>query len=458
MDILQSEISLRILVVDDEPDMVSTLNDLLTGEGNKVDVAYSSNEALASLEEKDFDLILTDLSMAGMNGVDLLKEVKTGHPDTEIMIITGYGTINSAVEAMRHGALNYLIKPVEPQEILLNVDRVKRRLSMRGADHKEHRFHNLIGKSPGMRKIFALIPKVARMYGSVLIQGESGVGKELIAQAIHSSSSRKSKRFVPIDCGALSDTLLESELFGHKHGSFTGSTSDRIGMIETAHGGTLLLDEVGNASSYLQSRLLRVIEEKKVRRLGENTMIPVDVRILAASNVPLHEQVTEGRFREDLYYRLSGFIIDIPPLRERKEDIPLLAQHFLEQNAQYYDRIPSSFSPEAMEVLMQYFWPGNVRELRTVVDRAIALTESDSIEMPEIIFNGSLNTMEEPPDIPDSEESILSTPFYTAVEVFEKKYLTVLLEHVDGNISKASQVSGASRKTIREKGKKYGLI
>ncbi|RJP18738.1 MAG: sigma-54-dependent Fis family transcriptional regulator [Candidatus Omnitrophota bacterium] len=460
MDSCQSDISLRVLVVDDEPDMVTTLHDLLIGEGNHVDTAYNSAEALTLLEKKDFDLILTDLSMSGMNGVDLLKEVKTGHPDTEIMIITGYGTISSAVEAMRHGALNYLIKPVEPQEIILNVDRVKRRFALRGFDYKEHRFHNLIGKSPAMRKIFTLIPRVARMHGSVLIQGESGVGKELVAQAIHLSSTRKSKRFVPIDCGALSDTLLESELFGHKHGAFTGSTSDRIGMIETAHGGTLLLDEVGNASSYLQSRLLRVIEEKKVRRLGENTMIPVDVRILAASNAPLHDLVDDGSFREDLFYRLSGFVINIPPLRERIEDVPLLSRFFLELNAQYYEQLPSEFSPQAMEILMQYSWPGNVRELRTVVDRAIALAEGDTIEHMDITFNGSLmdDLPFEMPALSDANESVLSTPFYTAVETFEKNYLSLLLERAEGNISKASQLSGASRKTIREKGKKYGLL
>jgi len=457
MDSLHSDIALRILVVDDEPDIVTTLHDLLAGEGNTVDVAYSGDEALANLEEHDYDLILTDLSMPEMNGVELLKEAKSRFPNTEIMIITGYGTINSAVEAMRQGALNYLIKPVEPQEIFLNVDRVKRRLSIRGVNHKDNCFHNLIGKSVAMRKLFALIPKVARMQGAVLVQGESGVGKELVAQAIHAAGPRNGKRFVPIDCGALSDTLLESELFGHKQGSFTGSTSDRIGMIETAHGGTLLLDEVGNAASYLQSRLLRVIEEKKVRRLGENAMIPVDVRILAASNADLHELVAQGRFREDLYYRLCGFVIDIPPLRERAEDIPLLAQYFLEHNAQYYDRIPTSFSAEAMETLMRYSWPGNVRELRTIVDRAAALAEGPTIEKKDLDFGRSFQKI---PDSvsPTSSSSCLSTPFYTAVEEFERAYLSELLDRVEGNISQASQLSGASRKTIREKGKKYGLL
>lgn len=466
---MATDAGLHILIVDDEPDMVATLNDLLAGDGHHVHTAHSGQDALERLEHRPFDLILTDLSMPGVNGVDLLKEAKTRQPNSEVIIITGYGTINSAVDAMRQGAFNYLIKPVEPQEILQNVDRVSRRLSFHGTDHQEHRFHNLIGKSSAMRKIFNLIPRVARMPGSVLIQGESGVGKELVAHAIHACSARSSKRFVPIDCGALSDTLLESELFGHKQGSFTGSTSDRIGMIETAHGGTLLLDEVGNGSGLLQSRLLRVIEEKKVRRVGENNFIPIDIRILAATNASLGELVEKNLFREDLYYRLCGFVIEIPPLRERIEDIPLLAQYFLEQNAEYYDSMPSQFSPEALETLMHYPWPGNVRELRIVIDRAVALSDGARIERRDLTFGSQQNPMEPSADITamsssnghgtnGAHGSMLETPFYSAVEDFERAYLTELLEKVEGNISQASHLSGASRKTIREKGKKYGLL
>ena len=311
-----------------------------------------------------------------------------------------------------------------------------------------------------MRKIFQLIPRIARMNNSVLIQGESGVGKELVAQAIHLASQRSGKKFIPIDCGALSDSLLESELFGHKQGSFTGSTADRTGMIETANGGTLLLDEVGNASLFLQSRLLRVIEEKKVRRVGDNHFTPVDVRILAASNVRLAEMVEQGTFREDLYYRLSGFVIDIPPLRERKEDIPLLAQYFLEKNAEQYDFAPSSFSPEAIEALLNYPWHGNVRELKTVIDRAVAFADGSMVTKKNLIFDRSftMNLIPMPVNGTNGNGTMLGTPFYTAVENFEKCYLSELLEAAEGNISQASQISGASRKTIREKGKKYGLL
>jgi DNA-binding NtrC family response regulator len=395
-----------------------------------------------------------------MDGVGLLRESKNRFPRTEVIIVTGYGTIYNAVEATKLGAFNYLIKPVEPSDLLMNVDRIRQRRHLLCQNPENHRFHSLIGRSLAMRRIFQTIPRIARMNNSVLIQGESGVGKELVAQAIHLSSRRATRKFIPIDCGALSDSLLESELFGHKQGSFTGSTSDRMGMIETANGGTLLLDEVGNASHYLQSRLLRVIEEKKVRRVGDNSMIPVDVRIISASNVRLADMVEQGNFREDLYFRLSGFVIDIPPLRERREDIPLLAQYFLEQNTRQYDFAPTSFSPEALETLMIYPWHGNVRELRTVVERAIAFAESPVVQKKDLSFDRPFSAQPANPLLSDrtNGDSMLSIPFYTAVEDFERRYLSELLENVGGNISQASQLSGASRKTIREKGKKYGLL
>lgn len=454
------ELKLKILIVDDEPDMVSTLDELLTEEGHHVDSAYNSQDALERLETFTYDLILTDLSMPGIDGISLLKESKNRYPETEVIVITGYGTIDNAVEATKLGAFNYLIKPVEPSDILMNVDRVRQRLGLLQENPNNHNFHNIIGRSAAMRKIFQLIPRIARMNNSVLIQGESGVGKELVAQAIHLASQRSGKKFIPIDCGALSDSLLESELFGHKQGSFTGSTADRTGMIETANGGTLLLDEVGNASLFLQSRLLRVIEEKKVRRVGDNHFTPVDVRILAASNVRLAEMVEQGTFREDLYYRLSGFVIDIPPLRERKEDIPLLAQYFLEKNAEQYDFAPSSFSPEAIEALLNYPWHGNVRELKTVIDRAVAFADGSMVTKKNLIFDRSftMNLIPMPVNGTNGNGTMLGTPFYTAVENFEKCYLSELLEAAEGNISQASQISGASRKTIREKGKKYGLL
>lgn len=454
--------SLRVLVVDDEPDMAATLTQLLQQDGCSVDTACGAQEALTFLDTQGYDLVLSDLSMPGMDGVELLREVKSRNAAAEMVIITGYGTIHSAVEAMRFGAFNYLIKPVEPEDILAMAARVRRRLMVEPVEGVSAsdgcRFHKLIGRSPRMRKIFSMIPKVARMHGSVLIQGESGAGKELVAQAIHVCSPRSKKRFVPIDCGALTETLLESELFGHKQGSFTGSTADRVGMIESAHGGTLLLDEIGNSTAHLQSRLLRVIEEKMVRRIGENGSIPVDVRILAASNVDLCEMVEKGNFREDLYYRLCGFVIDIPPLRERKEDIPLLVQHFIELNADLYDKVPTAFSAEAIDALMQYQWPGNVRELRVVVDRAVAMAEGPVIDKKDLIFSRSFRISAASAAGVNEMAPVIDTPFYDAVETYERRYLVELLERTNGNISQASQLSGASRKTIREKGRKFGLL
>lgn len=454
---MNSNPGLNILVVDDEPDMAATLHDLLAGEGHSVDTACSGFEALSRINEKNYELILTDLSMPQMDGMQLLKEAKQHQPETEVMIVTGYGTVNGAVEAMHLGACHYLIKPVDPQEILQSLTRLHRRFHNQDTNNKKYSFQGLVGKSLSMRKIFHLIPKIGRMVGSVLVQGESGTGKELVAQAIHNCSPHRNKRFTAIDCGALSDTLLESELFGHKQGAFTGSNADRIGMIESAHGGTLLLDEVGNSSISLQSRLLRVIEEKKIRRLGENALIPVDVRFIAASNANLEDMIRKSSFREDLYYRLSGFVIQIPPLRERKEDIPMLAHHFLDLNREYYDQLPSGFTEEALAVLLEYSWPGNVRELRMVVDRAVGLSESDLIEKKDILFNGTSIERCILPS-PDDAEKLLSIPFYKAMDQYERRYLAALLDSVDGNISQASQKSGASRKTIREKGKKYDLL
>lgn len=457
MVMASSHCRLKILVVDDEPDMAATFRELLSVDGDLVEVSNNGSDALQRFESGQYDLLVTDFAMPGMNGLELMKEVKKNQPETDFIIITGYGTINSAVEAMRYGALNYLIKPVEPQDIIRYVDIVRRRHLHRSENEESDRFHGLVGKSSSMRRIFTLIPKIAQMHCSILVQGETGVGKELVAQAIHKSSKRRDKKFIPIDCGSLTDTLLESELFGHKQGAFTGSTSDRAGLIEHANGGTLFLDEVGNSSLLLQSRLLRVIEEKKVRRVGENNYNIADVRVIAACNENLKEMMEQERFRQDLYYRLSGFVLDIPPLRDRKDDIPLLANFFLQENNKLYDMQIKGFSSQAMEHFLQYQWPGNVRELRIVTERAMAMADKDVIEKKDLIFDHPVYESTDS-DILPSGDSILEIPFYTAVESYERMYLSKLFEKVDGNISRASQLSGASRKTIREKGKKYGLL
>lgn len=452
-----SNCRLRILVVDDEPDMAATFRELLAGDGDHVEIANTGSDALLRFESDKYDLLVTDFAMPGMNGLELMKEVKKNQPETDFIIITGYGTINSAVEAMRYGALNYLIKPVEPQDIIRYVDLVRRRHLHRSENEDSDRFHGLVGKSSSMQRIFSLITKISQMNSSVLIQGETGVGKELVAQAIHSCSKRRDRKFIPVDCGSLSDSLLESELFGHKQGAFTGSTSDRAGLIEHANGGTLFLDEIGNSSLLLQSRLLRVIEEKKVRRVGENNYNPADVRVIAACNEDLKDLMEKERFRQDLYYRLSGFVLEIPPLRDRVDDIPLLAHYFLEEYNKLYSLQIKGFSSQAMEHIMKYNWPGNIRELRIVIERALALAEQDIIHKQNLIFDNPIFEHADAEILP-MDESVLNTPFYTAVESYERMYLSKLFDKVEGNISRASQMSGASRKTIREKGKKYGLL
>lgn len=452
-----SNCRLRILVVDDEPDMAATFRELLAGDGDHVEIANTGTDALQRFESDKYDLLVTDFAMPGMNGLELMKEVKKNQPETDFIIITGYGTINSAVEAMRYGALNYLIKPVEPQDIIRYVDLVRRRHLHRTENEDSDRFHGLVGKSSSMRRIFTLIPKIAQMNSSVLIQGETGVGKELVAQAIHRCSKRRERKFVPVDCGSLSDSLLESELFGHKQGAFTGSTSDRAGLIEHANSGTLFLDEIGNSSLLLQSRLLRVIEEKKVRRVGENNYNPADVRVIAACNEDLKDLMERERFRQDLYYRLSGFVIEIPPLRDRVDDIPLLAHYFLDEYNKLYSLQIKGISSQAMEHIMKYSWPGNIRELRIVIERAVALADQDIIQKQNLIFDHPVLEHAEAEILP-TDDSVLDTPFYTAVESYERMYLSKLFDKVEGNISRASQMSGASRKTIREKGKKYGLL
>lgn len=452
-----SNCRLRILVVDDEPDMAATFRELLAGDGDHVEIANTGTDALQRFESEKYDLLVTDFAMPGMNGLELMKEVKKNQPETDFIIITGYGTINSAVEAMRYGALNYLIKPVEPQDIIRYVDLVRRRHLHRSENEDSDRFHGLVGKSSNMRRIFSLIPKIAQMNSSVLIQGETGVGKELVAQAIHRCSKRRERKFVPVDCGSLSDSLLESELFGHKQGAFTGSTSDRTGLIEHANSGTLFLDEIGNSSLLLQSRLLRVIEEKKVRRVGENNYNPADVRVIAACNEDLKDLMEKERFRQDLYYRLSGFVLEIPPLRDRVDDIPLLAHYFLEEYNKLYSLQIKGFSSQAMEHIMKYSWPGNIRELRIVIERALALADQDIIQKQNLIFDHPVLDHTEA-DILPTDDTVLNTAFYTAVESYERMYLSKLFDKVEGNISRASQMSGASRKTIREKGKKYGLL
>ena len=376
----------RILVVDDDQGMRDYLEIMLSREGYDVNTVPGGKEALTLCRKRKFDLVITDLKMPGMDGVDLLKSLKEVSPETMTILITGYASGETAVAAMKEGAYDYLEKNFEPD----NLKRlVKDALSKKGVGEEDAQFMKdvknsvsfgrMTGKSRGMLKVYSLIKKTAETAANVLILGESGTGKELVARAIHENSSRNDGPFVIINCGGIPENLLESELFGYMKGSFTGAYADKAGLFETAHSGTIFLDEIGELSSFLQVKLLRVVQEKTFRRVGGARDISVDVRIISATNQNLEEHVKNGDFREDLFYRLNVIPVEVPPLRERKEDIPLLVDHFIEKYSREYNKEIKKMSPYAMGLLTEYPFPGNVRELENIIERSVALETTNII-------------------------------------------------------------------------------
>ena len=370
----------RILIVDDEKNYLLVLSALLGGEGYEVMTAPSGARALALVEEDEPDLVITDMRMPRMSGVQLIQELKERLPDLPVIVMTAFGTVENAVEAMKAGAIDYITKPFENQELLMTVERAlkMRRLMtqnrlLREELGKGRGFEEIVGDSKAMREVFELVDKVAATRATVLLTGESGTGKELIARAIHNRSPRANEPFVAVNCMALTETLLESELFGHEKGSFTGATGRRKGRFELAHKGTLFLDEVGEIAPSLQVKLLRVLQERTFERVGGNQPISVDVRIVAATNRDLGVAVAEGVFREDLFYRLNVVRIDLPPLRERLEDLPALVAHFVAKYASEMGRQAPKVTPEAMRRMYAHTWPGNVRELENALERAVIL-------------------------------------------------------------------------------------
>jgi DNA-binding NtrC family response regulator len=383
----------RILVVDDEPDIRESLEALLTQEGYRVELAANATAGLQRLETGLFDLVLLDLMMPDKSGMQVLQEVRARDRETPVCMITAYGSIEVAVEALKHGASDYFPKPWDNEKLLIEIDGLisKRRLERENTELKRalrqrYSFPNIVGKSERMLKILDLVSQVALARATILITGETGTGKELIANAIHAHSLRADQPFVPVHSGSVPPDLLESALFGHVKGAFTGATSSRKGYFETAHRGTIFFDEIGTISSETQTKLLRVIQEREFMPLGSTDIIKVDVRIVAATNADLKKLVEEGRFREDLYYRLNVINLALPPLRDRKEDIPALVDHFFtkycresEKFLDEHGRSRLSFEPEAMQILMDHAWPGNVRELENVVERAVVLASQPSV-------------------------------------------------------------------------------
>ncbi len=446
----------HILVVDDEANMLALFKKVLGKEGYRVDTAESGKEALRLLAREEFDLVISDLKMPGLDGLDLLKRVKSQTPQLPFIVLTAFGTVDSAVAAMKEGAYDYLTKPANNEEIKIVVRKALElyRLTqeverLRGQVETDSDFKNIIGRSRKMRSLFRLIRLVANSNTTILINGESGTGKELIARGIHYSSPRRDRTFVAIDCGALPETLLESELFGHVRGSFTGAINNKKGLFEEADGGTLLLDEIGDTTLAFQSKLLRVLQEGEIRPVGSNKSIKVDVRVIAATNRDLRERVENKSFREDLYYRLAVVPVQIPPLRDRKEDIPLLVDHFLKKYCDQNNISLKQISPQIMKILIDYPWRGNVRELENVIERAVLMSPGPKVKM-EALF------LEQTTD----EEVInpLRETTHSATEMVEREKIAVALKKARGNRTKTARLLGISRATLYNKLRQYGLL
>jgi DNA-binding NtrC family response regulator len=442
-----------VLVVDDDRAMREMLASLCKEHGLAVHEASSAQEALDVARDVDFDAVLSDIRMPGKTGIELVGELKAIRPDTPVVLMTAFGTIDSAVEAMRAGAYDYITKPFEPDDVLLTLERSLERRALeeenrrlRRAVDQTSRLGDLIGTSPSMREIFALVRKVATNRSSVLITGESGTGKEVVARTIHYHGARADQPFIPINCTAIPEGLLESELFGHVRGAFTGAHTTKRGLFEKANGGTLFLDEIGDLGFGLQSKLLRVLQDREIRPVGGTQSVRVDVRIIAATHKDLMKEMEEGRFREDLFYRLNVIPIHIPPLRERPEDIPPLVEAFLRRHAGGERR---RFSATAIERLKAHAWRGNGRELENVVERALALSDSEEIGDDELPLPRDASQPEPPPG--EGFLRAVAKRELTLREV-EELYIDEILQRTGGNKVRASRILGIDRKTLYRRG------
>ncbi|MER3425119.1 MAG: sigma-54-dependent Fis family transcriptional regulator [Nitrospiraceae bacterium] len=440
-----------ILVVDDEPEMRALLQDVLQEAGYRVSVSDGGREALRRLSEDGYGVVLTDLRMKGMQGIELLTEIKRTAPEINVILMTAFGSVETAIEAMKQGAYDYLIKPIKNEELLRVTERAIREAALRREVGrlrrevlKEYSFHQILGKSKAMREVFDLIRRVAASPTNVLITGESGTGKELAAKAIHYNSDRREGPFVPVNCAAIPEALLESELFGHVKGAFTDAKTDKRGLFEEAQRGTLFLDEISELPLTLQAKLLRAIQEREIRRVGATRAVSVDVRIIAATNLTLAEEVKAKRFREDLFYRLNVIEVRLPPLRERREDIPLLVEAFLRKCAEASRKEVCGMTESALALLMDYAWPGNVRELENVIERAVTLARGEKIAPEDL-----------PPAIQGSRGDcrVLDEAAERTLPLadVEKEYILRILEKTGGNKYQAAHVLGIDRKTLYRK-------
>ena len=439
----------RILVVDDEEAMRESLNDWLKEDGYEVGLAAGGQEAIDMVRDEPWEVILLDLKMPGMNGLETLKHLKEVRPDAEILMMTAYATVDTAVQAMKEGAFDYLVKPFDPDEVEILIKKIVKHkelilenILLRKKLEEREQFDEIIGKSDAMQQIFELIKRVASTDSTVLITGESGTGKELIAQAIHGNSGRCYMPLIAVSCGALPESLLESELFGYEKGAFTGAEHTKRGRFEMAHGGTLFLDEIGDISLKTQVDLLRVLQQKEFSRLGGEESIEVDVRILAATNRDLEKAIIENRFRKDLFYRLNVISIHVPPLRERKEDIPLLAKASVRKCCLELNKDEVNIAPSAMKLLVDYDWPGNVRELENIIERALVIGGGKEIAAT---------------DLPFTEREPVREQLPKSLKSMEKIHIKWVIEEADWNISRAARELDIDRQTLYNKIEKYEI-
>ncbi len=453
-----------ILVVDDDPVILKSAERILKPYGYEVEIYTSPHDAVKRCSEKNFDLVLSDLRMPEIDGLELLKKIKSRSPSTEVIIITGFGTVKTAVEALKYGAYDYIEKPFTPEHLLRTVSQCldgKRllieNLRLKKEVQRLYKLENIIGVSQAMQKVFELIAQVAPTHSTVLITGESGTGKELVARAIHYNSPRRNNPFTVVDCSMIPETMIEDELFGHIKGAFTGAVDTRKGLIEATNTGTLFFDEISNINLHVQAKLLRLIQEKEFRPLGSRNVVRVDVRFIAATNRDLLQLVREGKFREDFFYRLNVFPIKIPPLRERKEDIPLLADHFLKKYSVELGRPVRYINAEAMRILTAYDWPGNVRELENVIQRAVIVSSTDSIRPQDIeIPSRECIEIKTPRNAKELKEikKILKTK---AIAEIEKEFIIDALRRNNYNITNAAKEVGMQRTNFHALIRKYRI-
>jgi two-component system response regulator PilR (NtrC family) len=450
----------KILIVDDEKSILDLLKVVFEKEGWRVNTCFSAPKALEFIDKEDFDLLLCDIKMPQTSGMEILKHVQERKPDIPVIMMTAYGSIRQSVEALKIGAMDYVVKPFEIDELKIVVAHgLERRklkqenILLRRELKKKYGFENMVGKSKKIMEIFSLIEKIAGTDSTILVTGESGTGKELAARAIHSLSPRRDHHFVSINCGALPENLLESELFGHVKGSFTGAIANKEGMFEVAQRGSVFLDEIGETSPLTQVKLLRALQEKRIKRVGSTEEIPVDVRIIAATNQDLKKKIKEGEFREDLFYRLNIISFEIPPLRERIDDLSLLVSHFLEKYCTQMVKRAKKISPEVMDVFESYPWPGNIRELENVIERAVAIEDSETIRVSSLPKEMLSTPLKE--EYPLNFDSGFNLNSY--LDEISQNYIKQAHLEAGGSLKKTASILGISYRSLRYLIDKYSL-